>query len=114
MELLFTGPEGPPGRSAVSQASFIQPCPLPIRVLSWTHCRLKTQVTSRGGAGEAEAPPLVMLCPHLAGQGPDSHTRPLGTRMPDLNKSGSPSQSESPWDMNPKDVMSPELLAMVT
>lgn len=52
MELLFTGPEGPPGRSAVSQASFIQPCPLPIRVLSWTHCRLKTQVTSRGGAGE--------------------------------------------------------------
>ena len=27
MELLFTGPEGPPGRRTVSQASFIRPCP---------------------------------------------------------------------------------------
>ena len=52
--------------------------------------------STRGGAGEAEASPLVRLCPHLAGRGPDSHTGPLGTGMPDLNQSLSPSQSGPP------------------
>ena len=39
--------------------------------------------STKGGAGEEEVPPPVMLRPHLEGRGPDSHAQLLGTRMPD-------------------------------
>lgn len=47
--------------------------------------------STKGGAGEEEVPPPVMLRPHLEGRGPDSHAQLLGTRM--LSVSSSPSQS---------------------
>ena len=54
MELSFNEPEGPPGRGAISQPSFIQLHPHVTQSWSWTWCRqcLKTQVISRGGRGE--------------------------------------------------------------